>query len=40
MSCRVQMKMWDGSVMDISATVTKNGDKRLGILVMHPPRGL
>ena len=32
---KVQMQMWDGSILDINAVVGKLGDKYKGILVMH-----
>ena len=38
-SCRVQMEKWDGSVLDINATITQNGDKCKGILGMHALSG-
>ncbi len=38
-SSRVQMEKWDGSVLDINATVAKLGDKCNGILGMHALSG-
>jgi hypothetical protein len=38
-SCNVQMEKWDGCVLDISATVTQNGDKCRNILGMHALSG-
>ena len=38
-SCRVQMEKWDGSVLDINATVSQNGDKCQGMLGMHALSG-
>ena len=34
-SCAVQMERWNGSVLDINATVTALGDKCRGLLGMH-----
>ena len=34
-SCAVQMEIWNGSVLDINATVTALGDKCRGLLGMH-----
>jgi hypothetical protein len=38
-SCHVQMEKWDGSVLDINATVANLGDKYKGILGMHALSG-
>ncbi|XP_014670374.1 PREDICTED: uncharacterized protein LOC106811314 isoform X2 [Priapulus caudatus] len=38
-SCHVQMEKWDGSVLDINATVTKLGIKCKEILGMHALSG-
>jgi hypothetical protein len=38
-SCHVQMEKWDGSVLDINATVANLGDKCKGILGMHALSG-
>lgn len=38
-TCRVQMEKWDGSVLDINATVTKLGEKCQRILAMHALSG-
>ncbi len=37
--CHVQMEKWDGSVLEINATVTKHGEKCRGILGMHALSG-
>ena len=34
-SCAVQMERWNGSVLDINATVTALGDKCRGLLGIH-----
>ena len=38
-SCDVQMERWNGSVLDINATVTALGDKCRGLLGMHALSG-
>ena len=38
-SCAVQMERWNGSVLDINATVTALGDKCRGLLGMHALSG-
>ena len=38
-SCAVQMERWNGSVLDINATVTALGDKCKGLLGMHALSG-